>query len=367
MPNTKKQGLDPKISDVRSYGYQASSSPFGFTLIEMVVSLTVMSIVFLAMGSVMLMATKALPKPDAPAGLAFEAADVLRQIASELETATAVSNAQPAVIEFTVPDRNNDASDETIKYEWSGVAGEPLIRQYNGGATVPVLPAVHEFNLAYVTGTGGQPVDTNQSAEMEMSSYTAVYPANSAMSGSAAIAQAFTAVNLPPEADRWNLTRVLLLAKSQGAKLGEMSVQLREADSNGLPKTTVLEQHPIYETDLSNTYIWQDIAFSSVLDLNNDDQLCIVVKNISADPSGSIQYDFGGGAGLMTSGNGGTSWGSPSTIDQLVYYVYGTYETDTVQPAVGLLRFASIELNPGLSDATRVRTSVMVLNRPELP
>jgi hypothetical protein len=48
-----------------------------------------------------------------------------------------------------VADRNNDAVDETIRYEWSGTPGASLTRKYNVAAAVTVLSDVNEFGLSY--------------------------------------------------------------------------------------------------------------------------------------------------------------------------------------------------------------------------
>jgi prepilin-type N-terminal cleavage/methylation domain-containing protein len=61
--------------------------PSAFTLIEMVVSLSVISIVFLAMGSVMVLASKALPSADTVSIRAFDATELIHRLTSELETA----------------------------------------------------------------------------------------------------------------------------------------------------------------------------------------------------------------------------------------------------------------------------------------
>lgn len=127
-----------------------------FTLIEMVVSLSVISIVFLAMGSVMVLASKALPTADSSTALTFEANDLVQQIVSELQTATSVTAATDKGIAFTVPDRDSDAVDESIMYRWDGVPGGPLFRQYNGGNPVKMF-LVWEFQLVYGTAAGVQP------------------------------------------------------------------------------------------------------------------------------------------------------------------------------------------------------------------
>ena len=75
------------------------------------------------------------------------------ELALELRYARSFVQRSANEVEFTVADRNNDASEETICYCWSGTPGDPLTRQYNGGTVVEILPNVHDFDLDYVIQT----------------------------------------------------------------------------------------------------------------------------------------------------------------------------------------------------------------------
>ena len=59
----------------------------------------------------------------------------------------------PRSIEFTVPDRSDpaDGTPETIRYSWSGDAGDPLLRRYNGSNPAVVADDVHHLDLSMVT------------------------------------------------------------------------------------------------------------------------------------------------------------------------------------------------------------------------
>jgi hypothetical protein len=55
----------------------------------------------------------------------------------------------------TVPDRTDaDALPETISYTWSGTAGAPLDRQYNGGTVASVLPSVQSASFTLLPNSG---------------------------------------------------------------------------------------------------------------------------------------------------------------------------------------------------------------------
>lgn len=129
-----------------------SAAP-GFTLIELVVSMTVMVILVLGMSSALVIASRAIPDAKSPAKRLVEATETLLQITDDLRCATTVTVHTATVVEFTVPDRNADAQVETIRYSWSGVAGASLMRQYNGATAVATVDDVYEFAVSYTTSS----------------------------------------------------------------------------------------------------------------------------------------------------------------------------------------------------------------------
>ncbi len=76
---------------------------------------------------------------------------IAEQIISDLRSAVSIAANSASAIEFTVPDRNGDGLDDTIRYEWSGVAGAPLLYGYNDQPAQVLANAVHSFNLTYQT------------------------------------------------------------------------------------------------------------------------------------------------------------------------------------------------------------------------
>lgn len=125
----------------------------GFTLIEVVMSLAIMSIVVSAIGSMMVLATRALPNPDDPASETIAAGLAMSRIVDDLRYATRLIEASPTAIEFEVPDRDADLSPEVIRYEWSGVSGDPLSRSVNGGSHEIVLERARGITISYTRET----------------------------------------------------------------------------------------------------------------------------------------------------------------------------------------------------------------------
>ena len=145
-PHTaKKWWALPTLPDSRG----PRDGPKGLTLVELLVSIAITSVLMLAIGSVMLVATHAFPDVNGPANAIIVASEVAEQLATELQYAVSINSRSATMIEFTVADRDTDEVAETIRYEWSGTPGDPLTRQYNAGTAVNVLDSVQEFNLSY--------------------------------------------------------------------------------------------------------------------------------------------------------------------------------------------------------------------------
>ncbi len=337
-----------------------------FTLIEMVVSLTIVSIVFLAMGSVMMLATKAVPSPDDPVNQMIENADILEQITSELQTATTITAATDKGIAFTVPDRDADGADEVIQYAWAGVAGEPLYRQYNGGNMVAVMPAVSQFELVYqYTVSSHTPMI--ESAEIEFSKKTGAQDLkNYSITQSKWIGQYFVPSNLPADAVGWSVTRVQVKASYRGGTAGQTLVQLRPAAVGNLPDAAVLDQATMFESDLSSSSTWQEFSFSGVRDIAPNQGLCLVLQWVNDTQSANVSFDAGGGTGRLITSDGGLNW-THNNGKSMLHYVYGTYTTPGNPVSINTLRSISVALAPSDDPASQARTSVIALNEPQMP
>lgn len=101
--------------------------------------------------STMFIALRASDPSNTPAAEMLEALACLADVSADVQYALSASETGATAITVTVPDRSDaDATPETIRYAWSGTAGAPLTRQYNGGTAETVLARVHAFQLTYV-------------------------------------------------------------------------------------------------------------------------------------------------------------------------------------------------------------------------
>jgi len=78
------------------------------------------------------------------------AQEILGTIMLDLNEAIRFTERTAAAVTFTVPDRTGDGMTETIRYAWSGAAGDPLTYEFNGSA-VTLASGIQNFDLSYLT------------------------------------------------------------------------------------------------------------------------------------------------------------------------------------------------------------------------
>jgi len=344
----------------------------GFTLVEMVVSLGIASALMLGVGAAMLIAARAMPDARSPTGAIVDSGAALEQMITELQYAVSIPNKSATMVEFTVADRDGNDIPETIRYEWSGAAGDPLARRYNGGAAVQVLADVRDFALSWdlLTITTVVP-QGNESAETILCSYDSTANLNNyPMKSSEWYGQYFRPA-LPADAVSWKVTRVRLSARTDGAAAGECRVQLQQATAGKLPSGTVIEEKTLLESSLLSGYQEQEFTFTQAGGLSPTQGLCTVVKWIAdatacqlwgVKANGSTSDSF-----MVKSSDKGVSWTAPAGTS-LLYTVYGTVTT-TGQPQVQntyYLNRVNIRLRAGADAQTTLQSAVRLLNKPEV-
>ncbi len=126
----------------------------GFTLVELTMSMAIMTILMGTMTSVIVVASHAIPDSQDPITKKIKAMEIVDLMASEIFYANAITEASVNSVTFTVADRGHGAAGpETIRYEWSGTPGDPLTRQYNGGTVTTIIDDVQLFTLVFTAST----------------------------------------------------------------------------------------------------------------------------------------------------------------------------------------------------------------------
>jgi len=353
-------------------GYRPNARLKAFTLVELVVSAAITTVIMLTITSSIILATRALPDASSPPKTVITASESAEQIAAELQYAISINSRSAKMIEFTVADRNGDNVPETIRYEWSGTAGQPLTRRYNSGTVLNILDAVQEFNLSYNLETvSSQVTPGNESSETLLMSYDS----NQSLGDYTILDNQWYGQyffpSLPVGTIKWKVTRVEFYAKVNGLTTGQCLVQLQLPTTGKLPSGLVFEQKTLYESTLLTTYTKQQFSFSNVSNLSPDKGLCLVFQWISDTYACNIRGRTSGAGTsdryVVKSTSDGATWSALSS-QSLLFWIYGTVTTAGTPQTQSryYLKSAEIKLRTGSDQQLGVLTNARIINKPEV-
>ena len=341
--------------------------PRGFTLVELVVSLALVSITMVAIGSTILMATHALPRQDDPVLGTLNAARVTEQLSTELLTAVYITEWSAHSVGFIVPDRDGDGSMESIRYAWSGEAGEPLMRQYNAEPAAPVLASAEDFSLAFTTLSVPEtyPGPMIESDEQVISSKaTSTAAKEFSIENQLGLSQRFTPT-FPADVTAWSPTRVLIKARDDGGHDDVTYVQLRSADGSGAPTDQVFVEQTLDEKTLDSDFRWRTVWFDTVVNLAPGDPTCIVLTHPPSDNSSArVELDFDGGDDMRVTGDSGATW-TVRTDSTLLHYVYGVAKSPGPDQTITHTLATAVHITAqAAADVRAVTTAQGLVNKP---
>ena len=353
----------------RHWGASPAGAPKrpGFTLLELVVSASIAAILFVVMTSAILLGSRAIPDPQSPSLSSIRASQIVNQLATELETALYIMERSPTVLAFTVPDRNGDGIPERIRYAWSGTPGDPLTRQYNGGAALSLADHVDLFSLtpSFQSVTETYPgLGVEDAADSLLIDYnTGSGLANFNIASNNWTGQYFSAA-LPAGATAWRPTRVKFMTRKNLIP-GVTLVQLRPVDVNLKPTGTVLEQYTMVDTLLGLTYGWQEFAFTHIDRIAPNGAIALVLQWQSGIYPATVQLNTG--VAQLTSTDSGATWAyqSGKSLQSQLYAKLTRSGASQYAISKYLLAMAvALRLN-GSGNPT-IQTTAQALNHPEL-
>ncbi|MBC8108134.1 MAG: type II secretion system protein [Anaerolineae bacterium] len=338
-----------------------------YTLAELMVGIAMFSIVALALQSAVLLASKAIPDAKGVNVNQLAASRTAERITSELSFALTFTELTANAITFTVADRDNDGVDETIRYAWSAVAGQPVTRQYNSGAAASVLDDAREFAVAYDKRAELQATTYTESAEGLLYSYTGALLSGAFNVDKDEWCGQYFMPTLPNGTSSWRVKRIQFVARE--GESGNMRVQLRTAAANGTPTNVVVDQQRVYGAPYSSGWGWQEASLANAGGLSPAAGACVVFRGES-DTEVDVQYQnltlaLLGGPKYFQTINTGTSF-SLNALRALQLRVYGT--TTTQDPDLYKYYLASVRLTLrcGPHTAARVHAGARVLSAPEV-
>lgn len=116
----------------------------GFTLIETIVAVSISGVLLLSLGSVIIVASRAVPTGQETVVTAAAVERGIALIQADLEDAIDLASNSDVFL-IGVPDRNGDGKDDVIRYSLDGSGS--LSRSQNGADAVTVLRDIKDFSL----------------------------------------------------------------------------------------------------------------------------------------------------------------------------------------------------------------------------
>jgi prepilin-type N-terminal cleavage/methylation domain-containing protein len=357
----------------------------GFTLVELMVSMAVASILLGGVLSAITLASHALPDAESPSRATTQGYHAAERIADELWVAQSFTQRSGTMVEFTVADRDSDTVAEIIRYQWSAVPGDPLTRQFNGGAFGAVLDDVHKFDLNYTTKQQTETSMTtvnSQGSETDLASFDSwagIMPTQFFPAPANWMAQ-YLQIVPPAGATSLSITRVKLMMWSTiFDPTATVSVAIHKPQTLGSPQpqaTPIGTPAVRLTSSLSASAAWADFTFSDVVIDPADTEYVIVVKATNWGTV-NVRYYYWKSAPadshiLIMSTDGGASWeprASAYDDNDMPFYVYGTAQSQTTQEMTltkYYMQAVDIVLRTGSDAQSEVVTAAQVLNRPEV-
>ncbi|WP_432798852.1 PulJ/GspJ family protein [Poriferisphaera sp. WC338] len=253
----------------------------GFTLIEMVVSMAVMSIILSAIGVTLAVSLNTIPSVTSPE---FQLVDRVRgwdQFIQDMHYAQHILQHDEASVAVVVDDRNGNGNVERIEYTWSD-DNKTLKRTYNGVSHTTVFDNLEALKFGYILHQGvysfEPPVVESENLIARID--TGVLPVKinvkeNLWQGSMILPKH----NLGDEG--WILDAIYFYAQELTSDEVDFHVECWTVGENDGLVAKVLEK--TVEVDLTNHYKAVPVIFSEPIELELNQKVFVFVKSMDAE------------------------------------------------------------------------------------
>jgi len=341
-----------------------------FTLLELVAAIGISSILLVGLGSALTVVLRANQMPDVIRDR-LDGSDALADMADEARYAIHVTERSDTVFQFAVPDMDEDGLDDVIRYEWSGLPGDPLTRTFNFGAPVSIAENVQSFELSYLLRQQDEQftglVDSSEVKFIEYAGDVAKSQRDVSYGqwlGQYFHPDDFSETPLPPDTTSWQVTKVTLDNRNSWPLWGRSWIQLREATGGKTPTSLIYRQRLLWEFTLGG-WANRNYYFSNVPRMHPSQGMCLVVRWDAFGIPVSLTSDTAAGGLLRSTDQGATFTYDPAQT--LRYKIHGTYRTPGGLHTVTRKFISGIRasLQVGSSVDSTLHSSFPLINMPE--
>lgn len=341
------------------------------TLLEMLVSMAIVTLMLGAISSAVVIAGRAVERQSPSSFDATASSIVLDSLLNEVSLAVAITEYTSTAITFVLPDHTGDLIDEIVRYSWSGTVGDPIVREFNSDDPIPVSGGIKSLSFEFETTTSSERVASARSisTEVVIASFVSSIVSSQIIDPANSISQ-YIRPSFPDGTVSWTVTSIDLYAERAGGgkATGSLQLELRTPTVTGLPGTELHAAVSVNEKDLPIAYAWTTHTFTDAPRLAPGDAISIVVS----DSAGAISAQFPlatQNSSRSFAAHGDTAAATWTKIPAMstLYRIRGTIVTqppDTIIDRTILIRI-SAELESVNGEIARGATSVF--NHPELP
>lgn len=308
-----------------------------FSLLEMVLSLSVLAVAFTAVGSVFVLATKVMPAPDSAEAASVDQSRALNRLIEDLAGARYITAGNSNRIMLVVDDRTGDGVPDRLSYAWSGIAGDPLTLSVNGSTPVTLIDDVRTFAMSATTETRTDkvPVSSEVREEQLWHSYTSpVSAATASITRDNWVGQVVRPT-LPGGTRSYTVSRVRYRARQNGDDNGETWVRVRPYAAATGTLGAYLAEEEQKESGFASAYAWYEVVFAEPAVIEADSGVAVTFEWKNNAVAADLEYDNAGGAGVLWTTAAGSPW-AVYRAKGLLAEVYGTCTVD--MPGVELTR-----------------------------
>lgn len=339
-------------------------------------SLVIVSLVIVGVGSALVVSTHALPDRTDETSRAIDAVAFAEQLEAELAYATYVMPCSATVLTLAVPDRDGDGWAEQVRYEYDA-AGKRVTRSYNAGAADVVLDKVDSFALSCETDQVarayvGPPVENP--TEIKIGGRTS---GGNSQSGSLSTTDWYGQVVTPAGlsgATSWRLSRARFLAMRNRSTAATINVRLMSASPPFSIGAMALETQPLSTSFLGavvsglGVSTWYDVDFTQNHALSPTQPISLLVTQSSGSAAtADVMYDTSSPSGLLSTTNAGSTWSySASQTMYFEAFAKAMYPGPSQSFTQRYLRRVTLALQPQGSASRSLNVGASTLNAPEI-
>jgi prepilin-type N-terminal cleavage/methylation domain-containing protein len=291
-----------------------------FTLVELIIALSLAAFVLMAVASLIGLSTKAIPPEGGVQVTAIQGVEFASKFAADAAIAQQVTETDVRAVTFVIPDQDGDAAADTVRYVWSGVVGSPLERLVNGSDRLEIIDGVSAFSLDYAYADVPAFAELSKRTDSATTLQTSIASvATSREVGSTTCAQVF-APSMPSGVIAWTLDELKLSLGPNGAASTTVVVEIRGVDGSDLPTSAVYSRSTVGESSLGLLGLLpstRTFTISGVI-VPASEKLCVVVTCTGGDARASLGTALAVGwpaaAPFLTSSDGGATWARPGAI-----------------------------------------------------